>query len=62
MPRKTHIDKSQKRKRVVAKVRRYRLPRVTKRPGWDDVRGIAPNATGDLSSEAFVRAMRDDWT
>ena len=28
---------------------------------WDDVRGIAPNATGDLSSEAFIREQRDSW-
>ena len=29
---------------------------------WDDLRGIAPGATGDYSSEAFVRRMRDaEW-
>lgn len=27
---------------------------------WEDLRGAAPNATGDLSSEAFVRKMRDE--
>jgi hypothetical protein len=26
-----------------------------------DVRGIAPDATGFLSSEDYVRALRDDW-
>lgn len=30
-------------------------------PDWDDLRGVAPNATGDLSSEAFVRELRDGW-
>ena len=30
-------------------------------PDWDDLRGRAPNATGDLSSEDFVREMRDAW-
>lgn len=29
---------------------------------WDDLRGRAPGATGALSSEAFVRELRDDWT
>jgi hypothetical protein len=28
---------------------------------WPDIRGIAPDATGDLSSEDFVRQMRDEW-
>ena len=28
---------------------------------WDDLRGFAPDATGDLSSEAFIREMRDAW-
>lgn len=30
-------------------------------PTWDDIRGRAPEATGGLSSEAFVRELRDDW-
>lgn len=30
-------------------------------PTWDDIRGRAPNATGGLSSEAFVRELRDGW-
>jgi hypothetical protein len=30
-------------------------------PDWDDLRGRAPNATGDLSSEAFVRELRNGW-
>lgn len=33
----------------------------TKEVDWDDVRGMAPDATGELSSEAFVRQMRDGW-
>lgn len=28
---------------------------------WEDLLGRAPDATGDLSSEAFVRELRDDW-
>ena len=28
---------------------------------WEDLRGFAPYATGDLSSEAFIREMRDGW-
>lgn len=31
-------------------------------PELEDLRGSAPDATGDLSSEAFVRKTRDDWT
>lgn len=30
-------------------------------PNWDDLRGRAPDATGTLSSEAFVRELRDAW-
>lgn len=30
-------------------------------PDWDDLRGRAPDATGDMSSEAFVRELRDGW-
>ena len=30
-------------------------------PEWDDLRGRAPDATGGLSSEAFVRELRDGW-
>lgn len=32
-----------------------------KLPDWDDLRGQAPDATGTLSSEAFVRKLRDEW-
>ena len=28
---------------------------------WDDLRGCAPDATGVLTSEAFVRELRDGW-
>jgi hypothetical protein len=31
-------------------------------PTWEDLRGRAPNATGELSSEAFVRELRDAWS
>lgn len=30
-------------------------------PDWEDLRGRAPDATGGLSSEAFVRELRDGW-
>jgi hypothetical protein len=30
-------------------------------PDWDDLRGRAPDATGALSSEDFVRELRDAW-
>lgn len=30
-------------------------------PMWDDIRGRAPDATGGLSSEDFVRELRDAW-
>ena len=30
-------------------------------PDWDDLRGSAPDATGDLPSEEFIRKQRDDW-
>jgi hypothetical protein len=38
-----------------------KLDRDFELPDWDDLRGRAPNATGDLSSEDFVREMRDAW-
>lgn len=29
---------------------------------WDDLRGIArTDVTGDMSSEAFIRKIRDEW-
>jgi len=37
------------------------FPPDSELPDWDDLRGRAPNATGDLSSEAFVRELRDGW-
>lgn len=30
-------------------------------PDWDDLRGRAPDALGGLTSEAFVRELRDGW-
>lgn len=30
-------------------------------PKFDDLRGLAPNATGNLSSEEFIRELRDGW-
>lgn len=30
-------------------------------PDFEDVRGMAPDATGELSSEEFVRRLRDEW-
>jgi hypothetical protein len=32
-----------------------------KLPEWEDVRSMAPDATGELSSEAFIRELRDGW-
>jgi hypothetical protein len=37
------------------------FPPESELPDWDDLRGRAPGATGDLSSEAFVRGLRDGW-
>lgn len=30
-------------------------------PSWDDLKGIAPNATGELLSEEFIRNLRNEW-
>lgn len=30
-------------------------------PDWDDLRGRAPEVTGSLTSEEFVRRLRDGW-
>jgi hypothetical protein len=37
------------------------LPPDSELPDWDDLRGRAPDITGNLSSEAFVRELRDGW-
>lgn len=37
------------------------FPPDSELPDWEDLRGRAPNATGELSSEAFVRELRDAW-
>lgn len=37
------------------------FPPDSELPDWDDVRGMAPEATGELSSEAFIRELRDGW-
>lgn len=37
------------------------FPPESELPDWDDVRGMAPDATGSLSSEAFIRNLRDGW-
>lgn len=37
------------------------MPSNDELPTLMDLRGIAPNATGDLSSEDFVRMLRDEW-
>jgi hypothetical protein len=37
------------------------FPPLSELPDWDDLRGRAPDATGDMSSEAFVRELRDGW-
>lgn len=30
-------------------------------PTFEDIHGMAPNATGDISSEDFIRGERDEW-
>jgi hypothetical protein len=37
------------------------FPPEAELPDWDDLRGRAPDITGDLSSEAFVRELRSGW-
>jgi hypothetical protein len=37
------------------------FPPESEIPDWDDLRGRAPDATGELSSEAFVRELRSAW-
>lgn len=37
------------------------LPPDSELPDWEDLRGRAPNCTGALSSEAFIRELRDGW-
>lgn len=44
---------------TVTKIEAY--PPEHELPDWDDIRGLAPDATGDLSVEAFVRELRDGW-
>ncbi|BBM89210.1 hypothetical protein COTS27_00905 [Spirochaetota bacterium] len=36
-------------------------PSETDLPDWDNLFGIAPNATGELQSEDFVRRLRNEW-
>lgn len=28
---------------------------------WEDLKGIAPDATGELLSEEFIRNLRNEW-
>jgi len=37
------------------------FPPESELPDWEDLRGRAPDITGDLSSEDFVRELRDGW-
>jgi hypothetical protein len=37
------------------------IPSDSELPDWEDLRGLARDATGDLSSEEFVRRLRDEW-
>lgn len=37
------------------------LPEDDELPSLSDLRGIAPGITGDLSSEEFVRMLRDEY-
>ena len=36
-------------------------PREDELPTFDDLRGIAPDATGDILSEDFIAVRRDGW-
>lgn len=45
----------------IAVTRIEALPPDSELPDWDDLRGRAPDATGGLSSEDFVRELRDGW-
>lgn len=36
-------------------------PPESELPSFENLRGIAPEATSDLSSEEFVRRLRDEW-
>jgi hypothetical protein len=37
------------------------IERESDLPDWEDLRGRAPGATGEQSSEAFIRELRDAW-
>jgi hypothetical protein len=37
------------------------FPTDVELPEWEDLRGRAPDATGALTSEDFVRELRDAW-
>jgi len=37
------------------------FPSEEELPDWEDLRGRAPESTGGLSSEAFIRELRDAW-
>lgn len=37
------------------------FPPESELPDWDDLRGRAPDITGDLSTEDFVRELRNGW-
>jgi hypothetical protein len=36
-------------------------PNQIELPDWDDILGLAPDATGALASEEFVRELRNGW-
>lgn len=38
-----------------------KLPSGDDAPTWQDIYGIAPNITGGLSSEEFIRRQRNEW-
>lgn len=37
------------------------FPPETELPDWNDLRGMAPDATGEMNSEDFIRELRDGW-
>lgn len=46
---------------AVADAEKARPSEKATAPTWEDLRGIAPDATGTLSSEEFVRETRNAW-
>ena len=48
-------------RRTVAAVVNAIVAELKRDVSWEDIRGVAPDATGGLPSEDFVREIRDAW-